>query len=138
MARNRHIRPGHVKSIVQLIREWPNETINWEAVCTSAFTVLGYKPTRGGLSSHDEIQKAFAARKAGLAVSPPTRAAQPSSLAVAGRSISTLKAEIVELKRDNDNLSDRLMIWLYNARALGMTEKQLNEPLPHIDRGRSV
>lgn len=138
MARNKVIKPRDVEAIINLIRGWPDETVSWEGVCQACEPVLQYVPTRQGLSAHQAIQDAFKARKAGLKVTAPAKMPLPSSLAVAGQRISYLNATAAELRLKNDRLSEQLMVWLYNARARGLTIEQLNAPLPRIDRERST
>lgn len=138
MARNKHIRPQDVEAIVNIIRGWSDEKIGWDALCAACEPILNYVPTRQGLSAHQGIQDSFKARKAGLKVSIPNKGPLPSSLAVASKRISSLNAAVAELELKNDALSEQLTIWLYNARARGITIEQLNVPLPRIDRERSA
>jgi hypothetical protein len=133
MARNKHIRQADVDAIVAIVRGWDEEVINWVALCKSSQSVLGYLPSRSGLSAHKNILEAFQARKAGLKVAPPPKTALPSSLAAAAIRLNAKDAEIAELKRKNNLLHEQFTVWLYNARSR-MTIEQLNQPLPVIDR----
>lgn len=133
MARNKHIRPNDVQAIVNIIRGWSEEKISWESVCEQSATVLGYRPGRQGLSAHTAIQEAFQARKAGLKVAPPPKAALPSSLAAAAHRLAAKDAEIQELKWRLNQLNQQFAVWLYNVRGK-LTIEQLNQPLPQIDR----
>lgn len=138
MPRNRNIRPRGAQAIVDLIRGWPQDKISWELLCEACEPILGYVPSRQGLSSHQSIQQAFQAKKAGLKVQPPRESARPSSLAVAGQRIANLNAEVAELRAENNRLRERLVTWQYNAVTKGrMTIAKLNEPLPRIDRERN-
>lgn len=136
MARNKHIRQADIDAIVAVIRGWDEEVISWNALCERSEPVLGYLPSRSGLSAHKDIQYAFQARKAGLKVTPPPKTALPSSLAAAAMRLAAKDVEIAELKRKNSLLQEQFTVWLYNARGK-MTIEQLNEPLPVIDRARA-
>ncbi len=133
MARNKHIRPNDVQAIVNIIRAWSEEKISWESVCEQSEGILGYRPGRQGLSAHPAIQEAFQARKAGLKVAPPPKAALPSSLAAAAHRLAAKDAEIQELKWRLNQLNQQFAVWLYNSRGK-LTLDQLNQPLPEIDR----
>ena len=134
MARNAHIRADHIAAIQNLIRAWDEEKISWEAVCRAAEPILGYVPSRSGLSTHVGLLEAFQARKLGLKVRPPEGRPMPGSLASAARQLAAKNAEIAELKRTVSKLEEQFERWQYNARLRRVTLEQLDEPLPHIDR----
>jgi hypothetical protein len=134
MARNAHIKPAHVTAIQQLIRAWGEEKLSWEAVCEAAKPILGYKPSRSGLSSHADLLNAFQARKQGLKVQPAPTRPLPSSLAAAARQLAAKDAEIAELNRKLAAFKQKFERWQYNARLRRVTLEQLDEPLPVIDR----
>ena len=134
MARNAHIKPAHITAIQQLIRAWGDEKLSWDAVCEAAEPILGYKPSRSGLSSHTGLLEAFQARKQGLKARPPSARPLPSSLASAARQLAAKDAEIAELRRTITKFEEKFERWQYNARLRRVTLEQLDEPLPHIDR----
>ncbi|RTL33431.1 MAG: hypothetical protein EKK53_28225 [Burkholderiales bacterium] len=134
MARNAHIQPAHVEAIQRLIRSWGEEKISWDAVCKAAGPILGYKPSRSGLSSHDALLKAFQAQKKGLRVRPPAHRALPGSLASAAQRLAAKDAEIAELRHTISKFEEQFERWQYNARLRRVTLAQLDEPMPHIDR----
>lgn len=134
MARNKVFTSQDIERIVALIRDWPKDTINWEAVCKAAEKVLGFKPSRQGLNQREEILTAFQAKKGRLRISPEQASPMPSSLAVAAKRIATLKAENEELTLINKRLRERFRTWQYNAHARNMTEEDLDKPLVFLDK----
>jgi uncharacterized small protein (DUF1192 family) len=134
MPKNRVFRQTEVDAIVQIIRGWPKDTISWPEVCKTATPILGFTPSRQGMSQREPILEAFQTRKKHLRVTPKEAAPMPSSLAVASKRIGILNAEIAELKAMNTRLKDRLQIWQYNAHLRGMADEVLDKPLPSIDR----
>ena len=134
MARNRVFTDTDIEGVIELIRAWPKEVISWSAVCKKTEPLLGRVPTRQGLSQVEEILTAFQAKKKGLHISPKQSVPMPSSLAVASQRIARLNAEIAELKLENTRLRDRFITWQYNAHARNMTDTDLDNPLPMIDR----
>ncbi|MDD2741609.1 MAG: hypothetical protein PHV02_05010 [Rhodocyclaceae bacterium] len=134
MARNRIFTDTDIEGIIEVIRAWPTGTIAWANVCKKAESVLGFIPSRQGLSQHQAIQTAFQARKEGLRIAPQKDRPMPSSLAVASERIARLNAQIAELELENTRLRDRFITWQYNAHARNMTQADLDTPLPQIDR----
>lgn len=133
MARNKVIRDGQVEAIVSLVRAWPKQRLAWSDVCNAAEPILGYLPSRQGLSQHEAILSAFQAKKKNLKVSPEAAAPMPSSIAVASKRIAALNARIAELEHQNALLRDRFIVWQYNA-SLRMSMENLDRPLPEVDR----
>ena len=134
MARNRVFTDTDIEGIIEMIRSWPTGTIAWAKVCKKAEAVLGFIPSRQGLSQHDAILTAFQARKEGLRVAPQVGRPMPSSLAVASERIARLNAQIAELNLENRRLLDKFITWQYNAHSRNMTQADLDTPLPQIDR----
>ena len=134
MARNRVFTGTDIQGVIELIRAWPKDAIAWADVCKKAEAVLGFVPSRQGLSQHEAIQTAFQARKQGLRIAPQKDRPMPSSLAVASARIARLNARIAELELENTRLRDRFITWQYNAHARNMTQADLDHPLPLIDR----
>lgn len=133
MAKNTYIRAEHVEAICHLIHGWDRPTIDWDSVCDAAHAVLGYRPSRSGLSSKAAIQYAFKARKQGLKVTPPAETPKPNSLAQAAQTIAARDAEIAALKLTNQALLEKFARWEANAHLHRVTIEMLDEPLPVVD-----
>ena len=134
MARNRHIKPEQVETIVTAIHTWDGGTIAWEGVCKVAKPILGYLPSRSGLSSHSDIQAAFSARKKNLAQRPVGKMPSPGSLADASRMLAARDAEISALKLLVSEYREKFDRWRYNAMLVNVTIDRLDAPLPQIER----
>ncbi len=132
----KHLRPADISAIVELIRGWPGTKFTWRLLCDAVAPLIHATTTRQTLNSHLEIKNAFAARKKGLKIHGP-RTAMPSSLAVAGQRIVRLQNRVEEQNGVISRFSEVLTKWQYNAYKYGMSEKQLNEELPRIDRERT-
>ncbi|MDG0857428.1 hypothetical protein [Roseateles puraquae] len=134
MARNRHIRPEQVEAIVNAIHTWDAGTIAWDDVCKVAKPILGYLPSRSGLSSHADIQAAFSNRKKLLAQRPAGKGPSPASLADASRMIAARDGEISTLKHLVAEYREKFDRWRYNAMLHNLTIDKLDAPLPPIAR----
>lgn len=134
MARNKHIRPDQVDAIVNVIHTWDSGKLTWGDICSVAKPILGYAPSRSGLSAHEQIQAAFSARKKGLREKPLGRLPSPGSLANASRVIAARDNEIMALKQQVTAYREKFDRWRYNAMLLNITIEKLDKPLPPISR----
>ncbi|QBP73892.1 hypothetical protein E2K99_02190 [Herbaspirillum huttiense] len=134
MSKNRHITPEQVERIVHAIHTWDQSSIGWEAVCKVAKPMLGYLPSRSGLSAHADIQAAFTARKKNLGQRPSGKMPSPGSLADASRMIAARDAEIASLKLLVTEYREKFDRWRYNAMLSKVTIDRLDAPLPQIER----
>lgn len=134
MARNRHIKPEQVVDIVNAIHTWDRGTIAWDDVCKLAKPILGYLPSRSGLSSHEDIQAAFSASKKQLAQRPEGKVPSPGSLADASRMLAARDGEITALKLLVAEYREKFDRWRYNAMLHNVTIDRLDAPLPQIAR----
>src|SRR5690242_12514296 len=92
----KHLKPREVKAIVECIRSWPDAKLTWAAICSEAEQLLGRRPARQTLCSHDEIMTAYKSKRDGLKTRPQ-RAALPSSLAIAAQRLARQQSVIDEL-----------------------------------------
>lgn len=134
MARNKHIQPGQVDAIVNAICTWDGDKLRWDDICKIAKPILGYLPSRSGLSSHDRIQAAFSASKKNLREKPAGKMPLPSSLANAARVIAARDIEVAALQQQVTDYREKFDRWRYNAMLLNVTIERLDRPLPHISR----
>jgi hypothetical protein len=127
MARNAHIRPEHVENICLLIHRWTDPRFSWAEVCKACKPILGYVPSRSGLSSHGRIQIAFRSRKKSLKDHPSEHRSLPNSRAAAARAISARDAEIAALKLQVKELMAQFVRWQYNASLHHVTPEMLDD-----------
>lgn len=133
MAKNRHIRPEHVRAICNIIHGWDQPKLSWVAVCEATQSVLGYLPSRSGLSAHEMITKSFQSRKDTLKEAAPV-SRLPNSRLQASAIIAARDAEIAAIKMLQCEFEARFVRWQYNASVRNVTLEQLDTPLPEIDR----
>ena len=133
----KHLTEGDVSAIVELIDGWPSEKLTWEKLCDGARDVVGKRPTRQSLNSHKAIRDAYVARKKGLR-RQGIRVVRPANLTMAAERLRNLEAKVEKLRLENNTLLERFVVWQYNAYKHGLSDRDLNEPLPRIDRDRSA
>jgi len=131
----KHLTDSDIKTIVSLIDGWEGK-LTWEGLCDESAELLGTRPTRQTLNSHDRVKSAFAAKKTqqktGLL---PTK--RPQSLDLAQQRINRLESINQRLKLENEQLLERFLRWQYNAQKRGISQAMLDEHLPEIDRDSS-
>ena len=130
-----HLSADQIVSIVSLIDTWPEETrITWEALRTRVGNRLGIWPSRQTLYRHEQISIALKTRKAALR---KDRGVVPAGRGV-GQLERRLKAELARVERENENYRELVARLQYNAYKHGMTKRELHQPMPQVDRGRTA
>lgn len=131
----KHLTERDIEIIVNLIDSWEGK-LGWEVLCDGAAPLIGGRPTRQTLSSHQRIKSAFAhskeRQKSGLVPSK-----RPASLAIAEQRIKRLENENDRLKAENAKLFEKFIKWQYNAYKYGISQEKLDADLPAIDRDTS-
>lgn len=132
--RGKKLTPERVKEIVHIIENFGGE-ISWQKVVESIERALLIRYTRQALASHKVIQNAFVA--AGLK-SALARSKTPTGRRARGDArVERYKADNDRLLKENDRLINLHIIWLYNATLHGLSEEQLNMPIPPVNRGQT-
>ncbi|RUV68243.1 hypothetical protein EOA50_28440 [Mesorhizobium sp. M1A.F.Ca.IN.020.30.1.1] len=132
--------PDDIDRIVNLLTSW-NGKLTWDLLVDKVTAVLGRPYSRQALDAHDSIKIAFDLAKErvrkGKRASPVSPDISPE-LATALERVETLRAEVAVLKQQRDGFLETFAVWLYNARNRGLTERDLNQPLPPVERHRSA
>ena len=131
----KHLSPKDLDMIVGLIDGWEGK-LAWEALCDAIEPLIGTRPTRQTLNSHEKIKSAFTHQKARLK-SGFVSTKRPASLSIAEQRIRRLEAENHRLERENERLLERFMRWQYNAHKFNVSADKLDAPLPFVDRDSS-
>lgn len=131
----KHLSAKDLDLIVTLIDAWEGK-LGWEALCDAIEPLVGSRPTRQTLNSHERIKSAFTHQKARLK-SGFVSTKRPASLSIAEQRIRRLEAENHRLTRENERLLERFMRWQYNAHKFNVSADKLDAPLPFVDRDSS-
>lgn len=128
----KHLSENDINKILNLIDSWQGK-LTWDSLCDKSKILVGKRPTRQSLNSNKKIKNAFTNKKKLLKTEEP-QLSMPPSLKIAGQRIKKLEEENKRLKNENQNLLEQFTIWQYNAYRHNLTEKDLNNPLPPVDR----
>ncbi|WP_319470115.1 hypothetical protein [uncultured Pseudodesulfovibrio sp.] len=131
---SRHLTPDAIDAIVVLIEKWEGK-LSWPLLVNAVFLVIGSKYSRQTLSSKAKIQAAFDERKQQLKTgskAPKYYTTREVDLAL--QQLERLKLENKALKKERDTLLGQISIWSYNAAIKGLSERELNAPIPSANR----
>ncbi|MCF5711034.1 hypothetical protein I9H06_02650 [Pseudomonas tremae] len=131
----KHLSTRDLDLIVTVIDTWEGK-LGWEALCDAVKPIIGTRPTRQTLSTHQRIKDAYAHQKARLK-SGFVSTKRPASLSIAEQRIRRLEAENNRLQRENNLLLERFMRWQYNAHKFNVSAEKLDASLPFADRDSS-
>lgn len=128
-----------IDHIVSLLTSWRGK-LTWDLLVDKIAAILGRSYTRQALNAHVEIKRAFDLAKnrsrQGKRTDSGPQHTSPE-LATALERVETLRAEVALLKQERNDFLQTFATWLYNARNRGLSERDLNQPLPAVERHRS-
>jgi hypothetical protein len=128
----KHLNDKDIDRIVELVDGWRGQ-LTWEALCDACKPAIGSRPTRQTLCKYTRIAHAFRECKARVK-EQRERDTGPSDVTAALQRLERLENENARLKRENRELLEQFVVWQYNAYARGLSDVDLNRPLPSIDR----
>ena len=128
----RHLTRRDIEVLVNIIDVWEGK-LSWDALCDAAEPLIGGRPTRQTLSSHDQVKTAFSHKKeqqkTGFVAGK-----RPASLSIAEQRIKRLENENDRLRAESSRLLEQFIRWQYNAYKHGLSKDKLDAPLPNIER----
>jgi hypothetical protein len=110
----------------------------WPALIAAVEKALGATYSRYGLFKHEKIRVAMEAGKASSeSGSKQTSRPMSKELKATFERLQRVEQENAELTILLERMRMKFVRWAYNASLRGITEAQLDEPLPFIDRNRN-
>lgn len=132
----RQLTDPDIEVICSILDGW-NGNLTWNALIDAVIVRLKRKYTRQALDRHSRIKSAYSNRKEALRGKTARPEVKSLELQMSLERIDRLKAEIQRLMAENKQLLEQFARWAYNAHCKGLTEWQLNQPLPPVDRART-
>lgn len=128
-----------MERIIGLLISWQGK-LSWELLTDKVEIMLKRPFTRQGLDKQENVRTAFQQAKKRLRSSPktPSVSTMSAELALALAKVDSLEAEIIVLKAERSRFNEKFATWQYNARSKGLSQADLNMPLPRVDRDRST
>ena len=121
---------------MEILDGWKGK-LTWEALSASRMPVIHTAPARQTLARSIRIKDAFKAVKQRLRDEPEPALKAAPSMRVAMERIARLTNENERLKAENSRLLEQFVVWQYNTHIRGLTDADLGEALPGIDRGNT-
>ncbi|MEH6813399.1 MAG: hypothetical protein V7677_12780 [Motiliproteus sp.] len=115
--------------IKQLIQNWSNPKLTWELLVAACKKQLDIDTTRQALNKRQSIKGLLNVRKVELKA-PSQQSGFVKDLKAANERIQKLMDRNVQLDQVNHQLLDMFARWQYNASLHGMTQSDLDQPLP--------
>ncbi|MPR10988.1 hypothetical protein [Microvirga tunisiensis] len=128
---------ARIDQIVEIVRGIDGRR-TWPALIAAVHKAVGATYTRQGLFKHEKIRIAMGVERASS-----QRGAQKTPRPKSKELKATLdrleraEHENAELTILLERMRAKFVRWAYNASLRGITEAQLDEPLPPIDRNRN-
>lgn len=132
----------HVQDIVNLIRNWPEDTaLSWDEICLVSRDILDWStpPTRQALDKKPAIKFAYNTKKDAIRKEKDQLAQIPAprSTLDAMKKINRLQQENALLKAELSRMAETANRFIYNASLAGLSREQLMTPLLAIG-GRTI
>lgn len=130
ISRGKNITPEIKQIIFEILDGWKGK-LTWDLLVQAVAKRTFQEYTRQTLFGHEEIRSAFVAKKerAPLAVEGRKKLFKPEEAFESERNMK-LKEENARLQAHLDFLMEKFNRWAYNAYIRGITEHQLEQPLP--------
>lgn len=138
-SRSRNLGPKEIDLIVGVLDGWA-DALSWNQLIDAIELRLLFRYTRQTLNNHEQISEAFRLAKARLqehpTVGPDRKPKAPAEQALLSR-LARRDAEVIRLRAENQRLLERHVVWLYNAQLRGISQADLDRPLPPVHRGQT-
>lgn len=128
-----HLTDKHINYLLDLIDTWQGDVyggLTWDRVLGRFKKEFGKAPTSRTLRNNTRLKTRFNEKKTLLKKGNVPISRKPSSLGKAAEKIQNLEAKLEALEKENQRIFHKLVVWQKNAMDHGMTEEQLNRPLP--------
>jgi hypothetical protein len=137
--RARNLDDTTIEVILSVLDGWTG-SLTWELLIAEVAVRTRQTYTRQALSAHERIQLAFTTRKTALAelAGRSPKQADGEEQTVEQQVIARLEAQIQRLSAENGALMEKFAVWAYNARTRGLDESFLSQPLPTVQRHKTV
>jgi len=132
----KHLTENDIQAIISIIDGWQDGKLTWDNICNKVSDLVGKKPTRQSLNAHELIKNAYLSKK-GVMKNSGNSKRLSANQQIASDRINNLESKVARLEMEVRKKDEKYVIWQYNAYKHGMTEEELNQPLPPIDRERT-
>ena len=136
--RARNLTDKDIKEIVEILDGWTAEDLSWARLVDEVAKRKLCTYVKQALHKHERIRNAFEITKKRL---PKTKVAVARKVSPEVQILLDckvrLEAKIERLEAENNRLLEQIVLFQRNAYVRGLTEADLTQPLPSVDRKRT-
>lgn len=123
-----------IEVVQEILSDWTGK-LTWNLLIAAIKKGIGAEYTRQALANHEKITQEFNLRKRSLQLEAGRPVPADSRVDALQKRLDGLQAENERLIIECNNYRAKFFVWVHNAGKHGLSEKKLNEPLPHSMRG---
>lgn len=131
--RSKNLTDTDIEKIVDITDGWSGK-LTWDNLISEVELRLGERYKRQTLAKHTRIKIAYDSAQERYHDTGDKKKKNTIEYDVLLQRFERLEAQNTRLKRENQDLLAQFSRWAYNAYAKGVTKKELDQPLPKIDR----
>jgi hypothetical protein len=129
MTRSPKLSDERIEAILEILDRWSGK-LTWEKLIDVIEQKLMCRYTRQALDGHERVALSFRLAKKRIRGETGRPPVEDPALQKAYERIAGLEAKLDRVLGENEQLISKFIRWAYNAHLKGMTERQLDQPLP--------
>lgn len=137
MTRSPKLSDERVEAVVEILDRWSGK-LTWEKLIDVIEHKLMCRYTRQALDGHERVALSFRLAKKRIRGETGRPPVEDPALQKAFERIAGLEAKLDRVLGENEQLISKFIRWAYNAHLKGMTERQLDQPLPQMGGRRGT
>lgn len=131
--RSKNLTDDDINIIADITDGWSGK-ITWDDLISEVELRLKEHYVRQTLAKHSRIKSAYKSAQKRFKESGDTKLKNTIEYDVLQQRCERLEAQNARLIRENQDLLAQFSRWSYNSYAKGVTEDELDKPLPTVDR----
>lgn len=118
-----------IDKAVQVLDGWVGK-LTWDLYLAVLAVEIGHKYTKAAMLRQPRIRATWDHAKDRAQEEAPVRGHGNVAMAQSAKRIRELEQRVERLKRENNELLEQFVRWAHNATRRGMTQQDLDKPLP--------
>lgn len=123
----------NIDKAVQILDGWVGK-LTWDYYLAVLAVEIGHKYTKAAMLRHPRIRATWDHAKDRAQAEAPARGHGNTALAQSEKRVRELEQRVERLKRENDQLLEQFVRWAHNATRRGLSNQDLDKPLPVAKR----